>query len=253
MRSAPTRAFRCHGLGNKATRTIPESLGVFPTSAAAWERRVQSGQAGGQMIGRLTEVGRARALGMYGDWTDRIKGGELPTAAPPRPQGVERNVVVTLWDWADPKAYLHDEITSDKRNPRVNANGPIYGALEASADYMPVIEPATHKASQVKLEVRDPKTPTSGANGPTQPSPYWGEEVIWNSQANAHSFAMDGQGRVWVASRIRTNQTPACCRDGSTHPRPRRSRSTRADARWRCTTRRPRRSRRSIRASGRTT
>jgi streptogramin lyase len=50
------------------------------------------------------------------------------------------------------------------------------------------------------------------------PSPYWGEEVIWNSQANAHSMAMDGQGRVWVASRIRTNQTPEWCREGSTHP-----------------------------------
>jgi len=28
--------------------------------------------------------------------------------APSRPQGKERNVVVTLWDWADPKVYLHD-------------------------------------------------------------------------------------------------------------------------------------------------
>ncbi|MGH9258127.1 MAG: carboxypeptidase-like regulatory domain-containing protein [Vicinamibacterales bacterium] len=207
----------CHQLGNKATRTIPASLGVFANSAAAWERRVQSGQAGGGMIGRMTEVGKARALGMYGDWTDRIKGGEYPATAPPRPQGMERNVVVTLWDWADEKVYLHDEITSDKRNPRVNANGPIYGALEASADYMPIVDPVTHKATQVRLEVRDPKTPSSGATPPVQPSPYWGEEVIWNSQANAHSFAMDAQGRVWVASRVRTNQTPAYCREGSTH------------------------------------
>jgi hypothetical protein len=131
---------------------------------------------------------------------------------------MERNVVVTLWDWADPKAYLHDEISSDKRNPRVNANGPIYGALEASADYMPVVMPSKHASSQVKLVVRDPKTPSSGATGPAAPSPYWGEEVIWNSQANAHSFAMDGQSRVWVASRIRPNQTPEWCREGSTHP-----------------------------------
>jgi hypothetical protein len=34
--------------------------------------------------------------------------------------------VVTLWDWADPKVYLHDAISTDKRNPTVNANGPIY-------------------------------------------------------------------------------------------------------------------------------
>jgi hypothetical protein len=30
-----------------------------------------------------------------------------------------------MWDWADPKVYHHDEISSDKRNPTVNANGPI--------------------------------------------------------------------------------------------------------------------------------
>ena len=35
----------CHQLGNKATRTIPAGLGVFPSSVEAWERRIQSGQA----------------------------------------------------------------------------------------------------------------------------------------------------------------------------------------------------------------
>ena len=40
-----------------------------------------------------------------------------------------------MWDWADPKAYLHDVVSTDRRNPTVNANGLIYGALELSADY----------------------------------------------------------------------------------------------------------------------
>src|SRR5688572_30855968 len=53
--------------------------------------------------------------------TDRIAAGEVPPA-PPRPQGLERNVVVTQWDWADPKAYLHDVVSTDRRNPRVNAD-----------------------------------------------------------------------------------------------------------------------------------
>ena len=47
--------------------------------------------------------------------------GELPKSKPQRPQGVERNVVVTMWDWGDAKTYLHDEIATDKRNPTVNA------------------------------------------------------------------------------------------------------------------------------------
>ena len=170
------------------------------------------------MSNRFTQVGRQRALAMYADWTDRIAAGELPQTAPPRPQGRERNVVVTLWDWADPRHYLHDEIASDKRNPTVNANGPIYGALEASSDYLPVVDPKTNTASMVRLQVRDPKTPSEADTPPAASSPYWGDEVIWTAQSSAHSFAMDKQARVWVAARIRPNQTMEWCRQGSDHP-----------------------------------
>src|SRR5438128_6734947 len=52
----------CHQLGNKATRAIPTSLGTFESSADAWDRRIQSGQAGGTMSARFTQVGRSRAL-----------------------------------------------------------------------------------------------------------------------------------------------------------------------------------------------
>src|SRR5216683_3533414 len=48
----------CHQLGNKATREIPKGLGTFHTSAAAWDRRIESGQAGGGMSARFTQVGR---------------------------------------------------------------------------------------------------------------------------------------------------------------------------------------------------
>ena len=169
------------------------------------------------MINSLNRFGATRALATFADWTDRIAAGEVPQA-PPRPQGIERNVVITEWDWADPKVYLHDEIASDKRNPTVNPNGPVYGALEASADYMPVIDPMTHTATKIKLTVRDPKTPSEASTPPAQPSAYWGEEAIWTSQANAHSFAMDKQARVWIAARIRQNATPAWCQAGSDHP-----------------------------------
>src|SRR5262249_25096795 len=138
---------------NKATREIPTSLGTFDSSSHAWDRRIQAGQAGGAMSARFTQVGRPRALSMYADWTDRVAKGKLPEATPQRPQGRERNIVVTMWDWADPKVYLHDEIGTDKRNPSVNANGPIYGALEESADYMPVVDPVHNTAMQIKQTV----------------------------------------------------------------------------------------------------
>src|SRR6202007_1235015 len=176
---------------------------------AAWDRRIQAGQAGAGMSAGLTRVGRERALAMYADWTDRIARGELPDAAPARPQGRERNVVVTLWDWSDPKVYLHDNIASDKRNPTVNPNGPIYGALEESADYLTVLDPVRNSTSKVTMRVRDPETPTSFNTKPAAPSPFWGDEAIWNSQTTVHSFAMDKQGRVWAAARVREPQTPA--------------------------------------------
>jgi hypothetical protein len=206
----------CHQMGDKATREIPKSiLSQSADTRAAWDLRIKAGQAGGGMSARFDQVGRKRALGMYADWTDRIAHGELPAAAPSRPQGRERNVVVTLWDWADPKVYLHDAIASDKRAPTVNANGPIYGALEESGDYLTVLDPTRNATSQVKLTVRDPETPSSANTRPMAPSPYWGDEVIWNSKTTVHSFAMDKQGRVWAAARIRKPATPAWCQGGS--------------------------------------
>jgi len=209
----------CHQMGDEATRQIPKSiLSKTADSKAAWDLRIKAGQAGGLMSSRFDQVGRQRALAMYADWSDRIAKGELPTDVPPRPQGRERNVVVTMWDWADPKVYLHDAIASDKRTPTVNANGPIYGALEESGDYLTVLDPASNSTSQVKLRVRDPQTPSSGNMKPAAPSPYWGDEAIWNSQTTVHSFSMDKQGRVWAAARVRKPQTPAWCQAGSDQP-----------------------------------
>jgi hypothetical protein len=37
-------------------------------------------------------------LRYLGEWTDRIAKGELPRSKPPRPQGIERNIVVTTWE-----------------------------------------------------------------------------------------------------------------------------------------------------------
>jgi hypothetical protein len=168
------------------------------------------------MVRTLGGFGPDRALKQFADWTDRIAAGEVPPA-PPRPQGIERNVVITEWDWADPKAYLHDEVSTDRRNPTVNANGPIYGSLELSADYLPVLDPGEHTISQVKLTVRDPNTP---ATTPLmiQPSPYWGNEPIWTSKNNVHNPMLDEKGRVWITSAVRPADNPAFCKEGSDHP-----------------------------------
>jgi len=89
----------CHQLGQASTRTIPAALGEFPTSEAAWIRRVQSGQAAPNMLNPLTQVLGGAPFKYFGDWTDRVAKGELPHSKPPRPNGVERNIAVTTWEW----------------------------------------------------------------------------------------------------------------------------------------------------------
>jgi hypothetical protein len=209
--------YTCHQLGNQATRTLPTELGDFASSEEAWARRIQSGQAMTQMMNNIGRLGQIRGLKLLADWTDRIVAGQLPTSQPSRPQGVERNVVITLWDWATPKAYLHDEVATDKRNPTVNANGLLYGAPEESTDLAPTLDPVHHKASHVTMPVRDPHTPSSKQN-PMTPSPYWGEEAIWESQTSMHNPMFDEQGRVWFTSRVRPPDNPAFCKQGSDHP-----------------------------------
>src|SRR4029077_19594592 len=132
--------------GNKATRTMPKMFSHFSSSTDAWQRRIQSGQAMTQMVNNINRLDARRALGLFADWTDRIAKGELPASKPTRPEGKERNIVVTVWDWASPTDYMHDETSTDKRNPTVNANGLIMGSTEESTDLFPVLDPVRHKA-----------------------------------------------------------------------------------------------------------
>src|SRR5256885_4230170 len=208
----------CHQVGTKGTREIPAEYRELGSSVAAWERRVQSGQAGAQMLATIDNLGHTRALQLLAEWTDRIAAGEVPATAPRRPQGVERNVVITEWDWADPKSYLHDLVSTDRRNPTVNANGMLYGALELSSDYLPALDPTHNTVSRVPLTLRD--TATQPATGPHRgaPSVYWGDEAIWTSRNNVHNPMIDERGRAWITSGVRPPDNPAFCKAGSTHP-----------------------------------
>ena len=93
----------CHQLGQESTRTIPAQLGEFKSGEEAWARRVASGQTGEWMVNRLAGQLGGVPFKYFGDWTDRVAKGELPKDKPARPQGVERNVVVTSWEWGTEK------------------------------------------------------------------------------------------------------------------------------------------------------
>ena len=214
----------CHQLGQLSTRTFPKNIPhpiKTATSEEAWFRRIQSGQSGESMFSTMVKQMGGAPIRYLAEWTDRITKGELPHARPERPQGVERNIVVTTWEWLNEKDYLHDLIASDRRNPTVNAYGPLYGSTEYSTDNIPILDPIKNSATRVVAPVRDANLPEALGPGHAasdklmQPSPYWGSEKIWDTKANNHNGMFDKKGRVWFAARFRDAKNPDFCRKGS--------------------------------------
>ena len=70
----------CHQLGQLSTRTIPKFHLEGKTHKEAWIRRIQSGQAGENMV--LQAAGQMGGLPFkyLADWTERVAKGELPAA-----------------------------------------------------------------------------------------------------------------------------------------------------------------------------
>ena len=199
--------FSCHQVGTRATRELSKDLGSFPSTLDAWDHRMVMGPNGANMGSVFKRLGAQRKA--FADWTDRIAAGAYPEA-PPRPTGLERNLVISMWDWALPTSRRSDAAGTDERSPTLNANGLIYGAIQSS-DILAVLDPRENKTTEIKI-------PSSGpvldANGPR--SPVWGDEKIWQRQADPRSVAMDGKGRVWVTARTRApQQQPGFCKDQS--------------------------------------
>ena len=206
----------CHQIGDESTRRIPESLPTFDSHLDAWDRRVRSGQWGSRMSGEFMRLGPQRTL--FSDWTDRIAAGEVPAATPSRPAGVERNVVITMWDWGGPTSYVHDASPGDKRDPTLNANGLVYGAVQ-SDDLLVWVDPVEHTAGAIEVSTRDAFSGGRfGAETNVAPSPFWGDDVLWTAVAQPRNPMGDREGRVWVSVAIRSPQNqPAFCREGSTN------------------------------------
>mgnify|MGYP001300225331 CR=1 FL=1 len=213
----------CHQLGQLSTRTIPAAFGEFKSGAEAWQRRVQAGQASPYMVNPLAGKLGGVPFKYFGEWTDGIANGALPFAKPPRPQGIERNIVITEWDWSSPDKYLHDLISTDKRNPTVNAYGSLYGSTEYSTNHLPVLDPKTNKVTTI--------TPPEGADVPEALGPghaaiekplaasaYWGMQQIWDTKVDNHNDMFDATGKLWMTGTNHAPGTPAFCRKDSDNP-----------------------------------
>ena len=188
----------CHQLGDKASRE------VIDNSPEGWAERIRMAREDGdQTVGNLgrsfshdmqnnmTRFGTQRGLKMFADWTQKIAKGEIPATAPPRPMGVERNAVITVWDWAQGRA-LHDEISADRRNPTVGANGRVYAASNTTGT-LQWVDPVRHEAGEIPLPGKDGK---------------------YDINAYPHNPMMDQKGRIWLTDSSRGRQVTSRAEQG---------------------------------------
>jgi hypothetical protein len=200
----------CHQLGTKVTRELPN----FGNPVDSWNLRIQKQRnpddpffAGDpthaernfaeRMSNLMTLFGRQRGLEMYADWTTRIAQGEVPPA-PSRPIGVERDVVITIWDMGGGR-FFHDNTSTDKRNSTLNADGPVYGTATYSGMILSV-DPKTGKEEDFKM---------------TDASGNWGKNIL------THTGTMDSKGRIWASDLVQygnlsmgeTGPNPTFCTD----------------------------------------
>jgi hypothetical protein len=206
----------CHQMGNRATREILKPVPGAHSTADAWDRRVRAGQRGIQMSAALDRFGRQRAIAMFAGWTDRIAKGEVPVQ-PPRPEGVERNLVLSAWEWGGPRSYVHDEVATDKRNPDIGARGRVYG-VDFTGDSLLWVDPVEHATGSIPIPVIRPGASSYIPQRVEAPSPYFGEELIFNNPIHPHNPMMDQRQRVWMTAAVRPAANPEYCQGAGDNP-----------------------------------
>ena len=196
----------CHQIGNKATREIPVSIREkTATSLEAWDMRVAAGPEGASMAAAWRGLGDDREA--FAEWTDRVAAGELPPDKPARPVGVERNLVVTVYDWGTKFDGRTDAVAADLRDGAVNPHGPVY-MVSRSNDILTMLDPVENSSRNLIVPSESPVTRDN-----TPWSPYWGDEPVWKRQSEPRSLAMDSGGRAWLSAIVREapRQNPEFC------------------------------------------
>ncbi len=206
----------CHQIGIKATRSL--------VTREAYDAGTKKART---MHGTSVGLGREALLDSLADWSQRIAKGETPKSAPARPTGMERNIVITQWNWGDKWAYAHDEVATDKNNPRRNAEGKVWG-VDIGNDRLLWVDPKTNKTGEIKVPTRGgfntswcdqnsrPGGPPTGFG--TLGCPAEGGESAYvgkyHNPANPHNPMMDSKGNIWITTQIRrewAEDIPAFC------------------------------------------
>jgi hypothetical protein len=183
----------CHELGMVATRRY--------TTVEDWDAVFHRAKS---MHQELDVLGRETVEKTLADWGARIAAGEVPPA-PPRPTGIERNVVISQWDWGAPESFIHDLVSTDKRNPSLYPYGKVYGGDRTGGGRLWILDPVKNTVEGLLLEPRDKSHGYSLTkdyyHGQEEEQAYVGEDRDWMD--SPHNPMMDQNGRVWMTEQIR--------------------------------------------------
>ena len=141
------------------------------------------------MVNTAKGLGRDPLRKSLADWGSRIAGGEVPPA-PPRPSGVERNMVITQWAWGQDLSYIHDSVSTDKRNPTLYPYGKVWG-IDIGQSYLWALDPVKHTISSHEVPRRD-----GPGRDPERPGRIQG-------RTSSHNPMLDDKGNVWLTTSVR--------------------------------------------------
>jgi hypothetical protein len=217
----------CHQIGIKTTRSL--------VTREAYDAGTKKA---GTMYGTSVGLGRDALLDSLADWSQRIAKGETPKTTPPRPKGLERNIVITQWSWGDKWAYAHDEVATDKNNPHLNANGKVWG-VDIGNDRLLWVDPVKNVTGEIKIPTRNGYDTSwcEATSGPGRAPGSGGFQTLgcpasavggvsayvgaYHNPANPHNPMMDSKGNIWITTQIRrewAEDLPAFCRNSPNGP-----------------------------------
>src|SRR3984893_7225635 len=176
----------CHELGMVATRRY--------TTVEQWDAVFHRAKS---MHQELDVLGRDTVEKALADWGARIEAGEVPPS-PPRPTGIERNVVISQWDWGASESFIHDLTSTDKRNPTLYANGKVYGADRTGGGRLWVLDPVKNTVQGLEVQPRD-------ATRLNRNKDYYhtSEADVEEWMASPHNPMLDENGKVWMTEAVR--------------------------------------------------
>ena len=191
----------CHQIGTKAMREIPKELGTFASSVAAWDRRIQSGQAGGGMSDgpqHLRPPARARDVRRL-DRSHRRRRSAAGAAAPARHRAQHRHHAVGLG-----RSEIVPARFGVDRSPQPAAQSVRADLRRARAELRLRAGARSGEAHgqprfRCRCAIRTRRRPIPKMPAP---SPYWGDEVIWTSKNNVHNPMLDEKNRLWLTSAV---------------------------------------------------